>query len=126
MPVHDWTGMPDFLFHAFHHEWVSALAFGINRWFGAEHAYYALPEQFAGGFGPEVLTRSRGPASGDANGHHGIDFAPPRASGGGGTAMATRQPRLRRVAEREAGWYAAKKKSVAEVWRRELADGTAA
>ena len=55
MPVHDWTRVPDGIFHHFHHEWVSAIQRVLNRGI-LPGDYYALAEQHAAGFGPDVLT----------------------------------------------------------------------
>src|SRR5713101_4969806 len=55
MPIHDWTRVEAGIFHAFHHEWISEIGRALNR--GLLPAeYYALPEQIAAGFGPDVLT----------------------------------------------------------------------
>jgi hypothetical protein len=55
MPVHDWTRVEAGIFHAFHHRWITALSDALNE--GAlPPDYYALPEQHAAGFGPDVLT----------------------------------------------------------------------
>lgn len=55
MPVHDWTRVEAGIFHAFHHDWITDIARGLNRGILPED-YYALPEQHAAGFGPDVLT----------------------------------------------------------------------
>lgn len=53
MPIHDWTKVDAGIFHAFHHGWIEELARALNR--GLLPAdYYALPEQHAAGFGPEI------------------------------------------------------------------------
>src|SRR5438105_9535013 len=97
MPMHDWTTVGAGIFHAFHHEWISEISRSLNR--GLLPAdYYALPEQVAAGFGPDVLTLQ----------------APGRdtESAGGGTATATRpRPRTRFVAESAAEFYRRKKSS---------------
>src|SRR5215813_2723129 len=55
MPIHDWTLVDAGIFHAFHHGWIEELSRALNR--GVLPAdYYALPEQHAAGFGPDVLT----------------------------------------------------------------------
>ena len=55
VPIHDWTRVDAGIFHAFHHDWITELARALNR--GLLPAdYYALPEQHAAGFGPDVLT----------------------------------------------------------------------
>jgi len=55
MPVHDWSRVDARIFHAFHHGWIEELSRALNRGV-LPPDYYALPEQFAGGFGPDVLT----------------------------------------------------------------------
>ena len=55
MPMHDWTKVEAGIFHAFHHEWISEISRALNRSL-LPSDYYALPEQVAAGFGPEVLT----------------------------------------------------------------------
>ncbi len=55
MPVHDWTRVDAGIFHDFHHAWIEEIKRALNRGRLPE-GYYALAEQFAGGFGPDVLT----------------------------------------------------------------------
>jgi len=54
MPMHDWTRVDAGIFHAFHHDWITEIARALNRGLSVE--YYALAEQQAAGFGPDVLT----------------------------------------------------------------------
>jgi hypothetical protein len=55
MPIHDWTKVEAGIFHAFHHGWITAISNALNS--GLLPAdLYALPEQVAAGFGPDVLT----------------------------------------------------------------------
>src|SRR5216683_1992198 len=55
MPVHDWTRVDAGIFHHFHHGWIEEIARALNL--GILPAdYYALAEQHAAGFGPDVLT----------------------------------------------------------------------
>ena len=58
MPVHDWTRVDAGIFHAFHHDWITEISRALNRGL-LPSAYYALPEQIAGGLGPDVLTLRR-------------------------------------------------------------------
>src|SRR5439155_24718700 len=92
MPVHDWTRVEAGIFHAFHHEWISEIGRALNRGL-LPPDYYALPEQQAAGFGPDILTL-HGPESTEtereeplSNGPTGLLLAPPRvrftAEGGG-------------------------------------------
>src|SRR4051794_4373661 len=54
MPMHDWTLVEAGIFHAFHHRWISAISDALNLSVLPKD-YYALPEQVAAGFGPDVL-----------------------------------------------------------------------
>jgi hypothetical protein len=103
MPMHDWTKVPHGIFHAFHHRWISAIGDELNAGLLPKD-YYALPEQFAGAFGPDVLTlQTRRPNDNESS-----------DSGGEGaaTAVATRRPHTRFVAESEGEFYRRKKKSI--------------
>ena len=55
MPIHDWTRVDAGIFHAFHQQWIISLSNALNSGLLPED-FYALPEQFAAGFGPDVLT----------------------------------------------------------------------
>ena len=103
MPMHDWTKVEAGIFHAFHHRWISALSDALN---GGKlpRDYYALPEQVAAGFGPDVLTLQDQPPTED-----------PSKEGGGGIATATMlqtRPRTRFTAQTEAAFYRRKKSSI--------------
>lgn len=55
MPVHDFTRVDAGIFHDFHHAWIEEIKRALNS--GVLPAdYYALAEQHAAGFGPDVLT----------------------------------------------------------------------
>src|SRR5437660_4125583 len=55
MPIHDWTRVAPGIFHDFHHEWISTIRRSLNDGL-LPPEYYALAEQQAAGFGPDVLT----------------------------------------------------------------------
>lgn len=55
MPMHDWTRVDAGIFHDFHHEWISEIKRALNRGL-LPTGFYALAEQVAAGFGPDVLT----------------------------------------------------------------------
>jgi hypothetical protein len=104
MPMHDWTRVEPGIFHAFHHEWISEISRTLNQGLLPD-AYYALPEQVAAGFGPDVLTLQEEPA--DAN---------PRrenVSGPQGTTVLQTRPRTTFTAETDAEFYRRKKSSIA-------------
>lgn len=102
MPIHDWTRVDAGIFHAFHHDWITEIARALNRGL-LPAAYYALPEQFAGGLGPDILTL-RGSKS------HGA--APSAELPDGGVALALAPPKVRIRMRSEANRYAAKAKAV--------------
>ncbi len=106
MPIHDWTTVPDGIFHAFHHRWITAISDTLNANM-LPRTLYALPEQVAGGFGPHVLTLQT----------EGGDDSPEDAGGGVATAIATRilQPRpvSKITAQTEAEFYRRKKSAIA-------------
>lgn len=55
MPIHDWTRVEAGIFHDFHHSWIEEIKRALNGG-RLPDDYYALAEQFASGFGPDVLT----------------------------------------------------------------------
>jgi hypothetical protein len=67
MPMHDWTRVEAGIFHAFHHRWISAVSDVLNTGLLPKD-YYALPEQVAAGFGPDVLTKKSSIAVRHVNG----------------------------------------------------------
>jgi hypothetical protein len=102
VPVHDWRRVEAGIFHAFHHRWISAISDVLNT--GALPSdYYALPEQHAAGFGPDVLTLQAEPA-------HGGESEFP--SGNTATIVRTR-PRTQFSAETDTEFYRRKKSSIA-------------
>lgn len=102
MPIHDWTLVPAGIYHAFHHGWIEELARVLNGG-RLPPDYYALPEQTAAGFGPDVLT-----LQGESRGEE----AETNGAGGTVTALQTR-PRTRFTAETEAEFYRRKKSAIA-------------
>jgi hypothetical protein len=99
MPLHDWTRVEAGIFHAFHHEWIAEIARALNR--GLLPAdYYALPEQIAGDFGPDVLTLST------------THPAQSTDAPSGGIALAVAPPKVDLRMRSEARQYAARAKAV--------------
>src|ERR1700756_4726781 len=96
MPIHDWTHVDAGIFHAFHHDWITDIARALNQGVLPED-YYALPEQHAAGFGPDVLTLqgSRDDEDGSA--------AP--VSSSGGVALLLAPPKLDLTAETDMEFY---------------------
>jgi hypothetical protein len=100
MPVHDWNRVDAVIFHAFRHSWIEEIARSLNRGL-LPPDYYALPEQHAAGFGPDVLTLQE--ADDDAG------SAP--ASGGNGVRLTA--PALQPTAETDMAFYRRKQSSIA-------------
>jgi hypothetical protein len=55
MPAHDWTRVEAGIFHHFHHAWIEQITRSFNQGI-LPPDYYALAEQQAAGFGPDVLS----------------------------------------------------------------------
>ena len=103
MPMHDWTLVEAGIFHAFHHRWISAVSDALNVGL-LPGDYYALPEQVAAGFGPDVLTlQDRRPDDADELDGGSVATA---------TALQTR-PQTRFHAETDAEFYRRKKSAIA-------------
>ncbi len=83
MPMHDWTNVEAGIYHDFHHARIFALKQTLNAGVLPED-YYAMAEQVAAGFGPDVVALQYELAEGD--------------SAGGGTATQTR-PKTTFIAE---------------------------
>lgn len=107
MPIHDWTRVDAGILHALHHGWIEEIARALNR--GVLPAdYYALLEQHAAGFGPDVLTLEL-ERNDDADES---DQTLTTSSGaGGGVLLAA--PKLQPVAETDMAFYRRKQKVVA-------------
>ena len=105
MPIHDWTRVFAGLFHAFHHNWITEIQRSLNRGL-LPAGYYALPEQIARPFGPDVLTLRLPDALGGS-------WAGDVDDDRGGLAVAVAPPRLA-VTDTvdEAALYAARQSSV--------------
>jgi len=100
MAVHDWNRVPAGIFHDFHHEWISTIRRALNDGL-LPPEYYALAEQQAAGFGPDVLTLNAGPAG-----------AEEAAAPAGPSTGVLAQPRTRFTFESDAEFYRRKKSSV--------------
>jgi len=97
MPIHDWTRVAAGIFHDFHHSWIEELKRALNRGL-LPNSLYAMAEQIAGGYGPDVLTLE-GPAESQP------DSLDER---GGGAMLMTEQPKISFRARTEADIYATK------------------
>ena len=98
MPMHDWTRVAAGIYHHFHHRWITAISDRLNEGILPDD-FYAMAEQQAAGFGPDVLTLQGG------NGR-------PAGDAGGATATAPVRPQTRFTAETDAEFYRRKKSSI--------------
>lgn len=106
MPADDWTRVTAGTFHSFHLGWIAELTRALNGGL-LPSDYYALAEQRASEFEPDLLALERRDdeedAANDANG----------SPGGGGTALAVARPKAHVVGEvDEASLYALKRRTV--------------
>ena len=103
MAIHDWTRVPAGIFHHFHHDWITEISRALNDRVLPDD-YYAMAEQQAAGFGPDVVTlQSREPAA----------DAPRYGNRGSAPAATLIRPQARFTAQTEAEFYRRKKSAIA-------------
>ncbi len=110
MPIHDWTRVEAGIFHDFHHAWIEELKRTLNAGILPEE-YYALAEQHAVGFGPDVLTL-QGPTGANEETTEKGDEVPAEATSEGGVSVLLSPPRARVTAETDMEFYRRKQKAV--------------
>lgn len=104
MPIHDWTRVAAGIFHDFHHGWIEELKRALNSGL-LPGEYYALAEQHAAGFGPDVLTLQ-------GVGDDGDRAAPGTTPAAGGTGLLLAPPKIRLTAETDMEFYRRKQNTV--------------
>lgn len=105
MPIHDWTRVTPGIIHHFHQRWMIAISDVLNAGL-LPPDHYALAEQIAGDFGPDVLALQLGDLNGPAAGE---------IPGGGAevlTAVALRPPAADFTATTEMDHYIRKQTTV--------------
>ena len=107
MPIHDWTRVEAGVFHDFHHAWIEQLKGALNSGLLPDD-YYAMAEQHAAGFGPDVLT-----LQGRTEKEDGPDDLPRAAPTKGSTALKIAPPKARITAETDLEFYRRKQNTVA-------------
>jgi len=95
MPMHDWTRVEAGIYHDFHLEWISRIKASLNSRLPCD--YYALAEQFAAGFGPDVLT---------------LQFADPDNSPVEGGTVTLQRPKTKLFQETGPEFYQSKQSSL--------------
>jgi hypothetical protein len=104
MPVHDWTRVGAGIFHHFHHSWIEEIQRTLNS--GLLPAdYYAMQEQHAAGFGPDVLALQ---SITDGDG----DQSSSRSTSNGGVGLMLAPPKIPLTAETDMEFYRRKKNTV--------------
>lgn len=105
MPAHDWTRVTAGTFHDFHLAWIAELRRALNG--GLLPAdYYALAEQRAAEFEPDLLTLEQRVGENEPE-------ALLAGGEGGGTAVAVAQPKAHMIGEvDEAALYALKRRTL--------------
>ncbi len=105
MPAHDWTRVEAGIFHHFHLEWIADLSRTLNAGL-LPPGYYALAEQRAGRFEPDVLALESQDEERD------LARAESDATGDGGTLLLA-PPKARVTAETDMEFYRRKQSVVA-------------
>jgi hypothetical protein len=105
MSVHDWTRVEAGIFHALHHGWIEETSRALNQGI-LPPEYYALPEQHAAGFGPDVLTLEA------STGEHDAGEGSPAGASQGGVALLVSPPQAHVVAETDMEFYRRKQNAV--------------
>ncbi len=101
MPMHDWKRVKAGIFHDFHHAWIEETKRSLNAGLLPEN-YYALAEQQAAGFGPDVLTLQ----------DQRTDEADEATAPHGAATLVRTPPQVRFVAETDAEFYRRRKSSI--------------
>ena len=105
MPVHDWTRVDAGIIHAFHHSWIEEVSRVLNAGL-LPPSYYALSEQVAAGFGPDVLALEMR-TDDDARPEFAAD------DGNESIALLLSPPKVRLTAETDIEYYRRKQNHIA-------------
>jgi hypothetical protein len=104
VPIHDWTRVDAGIFHDFHHAWIEEIKRALNSGLLPDD-YYAMAEQHAVGFGPDVLTL-QGLGNGDTESTHTSESA------GNGAGVLVAPPKVSLTAETDMEFYRRKQNHV--------------
>jgi hypothetical protein len=107
MPIHDWRRVAAGIFHDFHHAWIEEIKRVLNAGLLPDE-YYALAEQHAAGFGPDILTLEHVPDEGEPAAR----LSPDTTTENGGVALLVAPPQVRIRAETDLQFYRRKQSSV--------------
>ncbi|MDZ7620867.1 MAG: DUF4058 family protein [Patescibacteria group bacterium] len=107
MPIHDWRQVEAGVFHHFHHAWIEEISRSLNAGLLPE-GYYALAEQHAAGFGPDILTLEQLP---DDDGFGPVPAVADPADAGG-TSLLVAPPKVSIQIETDMEFYRRKQSVV--------------
>ena len=106
MPIHDWSRVDAGIFHDLRHAWIEEIKRALNSGL-LPPEYYAMAEQQAIAFGPDVLTLQAGEAAGEEE-----DDVRDAAEGGHGGSLLLAPPEVELTAEADMEFYRRKQSSV--------------
>lgn len=104
MPIHDWTRVDAGIFHDFHLAWIFEIKRALNRGV-LPPVDYALAEQIACGFDPEVVTLQQAAASQPFR-------VSQRGDGTAGVMLADAPPQVAFHVVDESNWYVRKANAI--------------
>jgi hypothetical protein len=104
MPIHDWSRVNAGTFHHFHSLWMPEISNALNNGV-LPPDYYAMAEQIAGPFGPDVITLQT--VNGNGTNRPSATGSPP-----GPIALAAAAPKVAYVAEAEMDEYVRKQRTL--------------
>ena len=108
MPIHDWTRVETGIFHDLHHAWIEELKRALNGGILPDQ-YYALAEQHAAGFGPDVLAPQ---ASSGEDFDEDTDGAQAPGESDGGVSLSLSPPKVQVTAQTDMEFYRRKQNAV--------------
>jgi hypothetical protein len=114
MPVHDWSRVEAAIFHHFHHAWIEELSRTLNAGI-LPPDYYALSEQHAAGYGPDVLTLQTASPDDTLDGAdrgEGWRESPDTAAAESGVSVLVAPPKVQLTAETDMEFYRRKQNAV--------------
>lgn len=107
MPIHDWRRVEAGIFHDFRHAWIAEIGRVLNGGLLPD-TYYALAEQHAAGFGPDILTLEHVPGDDEPAPSRPTD----ETANGGGVGLLVAPPKVRIRAETDMEFYRRKQSTV--------------
>jgi hypothetical protein len=104
MPIHDWTRVDAGIFHDFHQSWITEIKRVLNQGI-LPPDYYALAEQQAAGFAPDVVTLQ-------LHGNGSVNQTPATLPGPAKGGARVAPPKLQPVAQTDMTFYRRKQNAI--------------